>query len=62
MPDGSSGSATVMIAQQDADHFVIESTDRVIAGSAEPDFRVVVARRPPAPGAAEGGAKPVEGR
>ena len=62
MPDGSSGSATVMIAQQDADHFVIESTDRVIAGSAEPDFRVVVARKPPAPGAAEGGAKPVEGR
>jgi len=62
MPDGSSGSATVTITQKDADHFVIKSSDRVIAGAAEPDFRVVVARKPPAPGAAEGGPKPVEGR
>jgi uncharacterized protein (TIGR02246 family) len=55
MPDGSSGSATVTITQRDADHFVIASTDRVIGGAAEPDFKVVVARKPPAPAA--GGAE-----
>lgn len=58
MPDGSSGSATVTITQRDADHFSIASTDRVIAGAAEPDFRVVVARKPPAPGTADGSSKP----
>jgi uncharacterized protein (TIGR02246 family) len=51
MPDGGTGSATVTIAQKDADHFVVESTDRVVGGVAEPDFKLVVARRPPAPAA-----------
>ena len=49
MPDGASGSATMTVTLKDADHFVIESTDRVVAGVEEPDFKLVVARKPPAP-------------
>lgn len=52
MPDGTSGSATMTVTRQDADHFVVASTDRVVAGVEEPDFKLVVARRPPAPAAA----------
>jgi len=52
MPDGTSGSATMTVKLQDADHFVVESTDRVVAGAEEPDFKLVVARRPPAPAGA----------
>lgn len=51
MPNGSSGSATVTITPKDQDHFVVESTDRIVGGSPEPDFKLVVARRPPAPAA-----------
>jgi len=54
MPDGTSGTATMSVRLQDADHFVIESTDRVVAGVEEPDFKLVVARKPPAPAAAAG--------
>lgn len=49
LPDGTTGSATVTIRPTDADHFVVESTDRVVAGVEEPDFRLVIARTPPAP-------------
>jgi uncharacterized protein (TIGR02246 family) len=52
MPDGTRGSATMSVKLQDADHFVIESTDRVVGGVEEPDFKLVVARKPPAPAAA----------
>jgi hypothetical protein len=38
---------------KDADHFVVESTDRIVAGVEEPDFRLVVARKPPSPAAAK---------
>jgi len=53
MPDGSTGSATVTITPRDQDHFVVESTDRIVGGSPEPDFKLVVARKPPAPAAAK---------
>ena len=53
MPDGTRGSATMSVKLQDADHFVIESTDRVVGGAEEPDFKLVVARKPPAPAAAK---------
>ena len=53
MPNGSTGSATVMITPKDQDHFVVESTDRIVGGSPEPDFKLVVARKPPAPAAAK---------
>ena len=53
MPNGSTGSATVTITPKDQDHFVVESTDRIVGGSPEPDFKLVVARKPPAPAAAK---------
>jgi uncharacterized protein (TIGR02246 family) len=53
MPDGTTGSATVTMTMKDADHFVVESTDRIVAGVEEPDFRLVVARKPPPPAAAK---------
>ena len=56
MPDGATGVATVAIRIRDADHFVVESTDRIIDGEKEPDFSLVIARKPPAPAAAD--AKP----
>ena len=52
LPDGSIGSATVTIHPSDADHFVVESTDRIVGGAQEPDFKLVIARKPPAPAAA----------
>ena len=52
LPDGSIGSATVTIRPSDADHFVVESTDRIVGGAQEPDFKLVIARKPPAPAAA----------
>lgn len=51
MPDGATGLATVMLRSRDQDHFVIESSDRIVAGVAEPDFTLVIARKPPAPAA-----------
>ena len=53
MPNGSTGSATVTITPKDQDHFVVESTDRIVGGSPEPDFKLVVVRKPPAPAAAK---------
>lgn len=50
LPDGTTGSATVTIRPSDADHFVVESTDRIVGGSEEPDFKLVIARKPPQPG------------
>lgn len=50
LPDGTTGSATVTIRPTDADHFVVESSDRVIGGVEEPDFKLVIARKPPEPG------------
>jgi uncharacterized protein (TIGR02246 family) len=61
LPDGTTGSATVSIRPADQDHFVVESTDRIVAGGEEPDFKLVIARRPPAPAATSstsGGSSP----
>lgn len=51
LPDGTQGSATMTIAPQDADHFVVRATDRIVGGVEEPDFEITISRRPPAPGA-----------
>jgi hypothetical protein len=51
MPDGATGLATVTLRVRDQDHFVIESSDRIVAGVAEPEFTLVIARQPPAPAA-----------
>jgi hypothetical protein len=52
MPDASTASATVMFMVKDQDHFVVRSTDRIVAGGEEPDFELAIARKPPQPGTA----------
>lgn len=52
LPDGTTGSATLMITVKDADHFVIRATDRIVGGVEEPDFEATIARKPPPPAAA----------
>jgi uncharacterized protein (TIGR02246 family) len=49
MPDGATGVATVTLRIRDADHFSVESSDRIVGGIEEPDFSLVIARKPPAP-------------
>jgi uncharacterized protein (TIGR02246 family) len=51
MPDGSTASATVMLVVKDQDHFVVRSIDRIVAGGEEPDFELMIARKPPQPAA-----------
>jgi len=51
LPDGTTGSATITIRPTDGDHFVVESSDRIIGGAEEPDFKLTIARKPPAPSA-----------
>lgn len=53
MPDGTTGSATLVITVEDADHFVVRGSDRIVGGTAEPDFELKITRRPPQPGAAK---------
>jgi uncharacterized protein (TIGR02246 family) len=55
LPDGTTGSATISIRPSDQDHFVVESTDRIVAGGEEPDFKLVIARKPPSPAASAAG-------
>lgn len=52
LPDGVTGSATLMIAVKDADHFVVRGTDRIVGGVEQPDFEVTVSRQAPRPTAA----------
>jgi uncharacterized protein (TIGR02246 family) len=49
LPDGTAGSATLLITVKDADHFVVRGTERTIGGVEEPDFELTIARRPPQP-------------
>jgi uncharacterized protein (TIGR02246 family) len=51
MPDGTTGSATLVITVEDADHFVVRGSDRIVGGAAGPDFELKITRRPPQPGA-----------
>lgn len=53
MPDGTTGSATLVITAEDADHFVVRGSDRIVGGAAEADFELRITRRPPQPGAAK---------
>jgi uncharacterized protein (TIGR02246 family) len=53
MPDGTTASATVILTPKDQDHFLVRSTDRIVAGGEEPDFELVIARKPPQPAAAK---------
>jgi len=49
-PDGATASATLTIAQQAADRFSIQGTQRIVGEQAEPDFEFMIVRRPPAAG------------
>lgn len=49
-PDGTTASATMVVAPADKDHFTITGTDRIVGDSREADFEITVARRPPAKG------------
>ena len=49
LPDGTTGSATLLIAVKDADHLVVRGTDRFIGDVEEPDFEMTIARKPPRP-------------
>lgn len=51
LPDGTTGSATLTLSPTDADHVTILGTDRVVAGQVEPDFKLMIARKPPRPDA-----------
>ncbi|MFM7137425.1 MAG: YybH family protein [Planctomycetota bacterium] len=51
MPDGTTGSATLLIGVKDADHLVVRGTDRFIGDVEQPDFEMTIARKPPQPGA-----------
>jgi len=53
MPDGGTGSATLVISVKDADHFVVRGTDRIVAGAEQPDFEMTISRKPPQPGVAK---------
>lgn len=45
LPDGQVGAATLRIMPQDDRRFVLKGTDRVVGGSSEEDYELVVVRR-----------------
>jgi len=49
LPDGTTGSATLTLSPSDEDHVTIVGNDRVVAGVVEPDFKLLIARKPPRP-------------
>lgn len=49
-PDGTTATSTMYIDKQDKDHFTIEGADRVVGDALEEDFKITIARRPPAAG------------
>ncbi len=49
MPDGQSGSATIVVEPVDEDKFVMRGLDRILGQEAQPDFEVTIVRKPPQP-------------
>lgn len=49
-PDGSLGAATLLVNRLAADRFSIKGTHRIVGEQPEPDFEVIVTKRPPAAG------------
>lgn len=49
MPDGQTGSATIVLEPRDKDAYVMKGFDRIRGQTAEPDFEVTIVRTPPAP-------------
>ena len=53
LPDGQTGSATIVLEPRDKDSYLMKGFDRIRGKTAEPDFEVTIVRRPPAPAAAK---------
>lgn len=49
LPDGQTGSATIVLEPRDKDSYLMKGFDRIRGNAAEPDFEVTIVRRPPAP-------------
>ncbi|MCY2950393.1 MAG: SgcJ/EcaC family oxidoreductase [Planctomycetota bacterium] len=49
LPDGQTGSATIVLEPQDKGSYLMKGFDRIRGKTAEPDFEVKIVRRPPAP-------------
>ena len=49
LPDGQTGSATIVLEPRDKDSYLMKGFDRIRGKTAEPDFEVKIVRRPPAP-------------
>jgi uncharacterized protein (TIGR02246 family) len=49
MPDGQTGSATIMLEPSGNDKYVMKGFDRIRGDNAEPDFEVTIVRKPPEP-------------
>ena len=50
LPDGTTGSALMTVAVKDKDRFTVRSSERIVGGVEQPDFDVVITRKPPVPG------------
>lgn len=46
--NGEPATATITIAPRDNDHFSMRGTERIVGGGREPDFDLIITRRPPA--------------
>ncbi len=46
-PDGTMASATMTIARDGKDRFSMAGTDRIVGDDREPDFKIMIVRRPP---------------
>lgn len=49
LPDGTNGSAMITLTPLSTDRFSIHGSNRLVGESAEQDFEIIVARKPPAP-------------
>jgi uncharacterized protein (TIGR02246 family) len=49
MPDGMTGSATIILEPNGKDGYVMKGFDRIRGDNAEPDFEITIARKPPEP-------------
>jgi len=49
MPDGQTGSATIVLEPQDKNSYLMKGFDRIRGKTAEPDFELKIVRRPPEP-------------
>jgi uncharacterized protein (TIGR02246 family) len=49
MPDGQTGSATIVLEPAGRDKFVMKGLDRILGDGTLPDFQVTIVRKPPQP-------------